>query len=64
MGIHNEQSGKEGALLLINELLMPENQYLFDKIDFALVPQMNPDNQVNGLPGTFINCFLTEMKKK
>ncbi len=39
----NEQSGKEGALLLINELLKPENQYLFDKIDFCLVPQMNPD---------------------
>lgn len=39
----DEQSGKEGALLLINELLKPENQYLFDKIDFALVPQMNPD---------------------
>ncbi len=39
----DEQSGKEGALLLINELLKTENQYLFDKIDFALVPQMNPD---------------------
>lgn len=39
----NEHSGKEGALLLIDELLKPENQYLFDKIDFALVPQMNPD---------------------
>lgn len=39
----NEQSGKEGSLLLINELLKPENQYLFDKIDFALIPQMNPD---------------------
>lgn len=39
----NEQSGKEGALLLINELLKPENEYLFDKIDFVLVPQMNPD---------------------
>lgn len=39
----NEQSGKEGALLLINELLKPKNQYLFDKIDFALIPQMNPD---------------------
>jgi hypothetical protein len=39
----NEQSGKEGALLLINELIKPENQYLFDKIDFALVPQLNPD---------------------
>jgi hypothetical protein len=39
----NEQSGKEGALLLIKELLKTENQYLFDKIDFVLVPQMNPD---------------------
>jgi hypothetical protein len=39
----NEQSGKEDALLLINELLKPENQYLFDKIDFVLIPQMNPD---------------------
>ena len=39
----NEQSGKEGALLLIDELLKPDNLYLFDKIDFALVPQMNPD---------------------
>ncbi|MGQ9643661.1 MAG: M14 family zinc carboxypeptidase, partial [Ignavibacterium sp.] len=39
----NEQSGKEAALLLINELQKPENLYLFDKIDFALIPQMNPD---------------------
>ena len=39
----NEQSGKEGALLLIKELLKNENQYLFDKIDFVLIPQMNPD---------------------
>jgi hypothetical protein len=39
----NEQSGKEGSLLLVAELLKPENQYLFDKIDFVLVPQMNPD---------------------
>lgn len=39
----NEQSGKEGALLLIKELLKTENQYLFDKIDYVLVPQMNPD---------------------
>ena len=39
----NEQSGKEGALFLITELLKPENQYLFEKIDFVLVPQMNPD---------------------
>src|ERR1035437_6971501 len=39
----NEQSGKEGALLLIDELLKLENRYLFNKSDFALVPQMNPD---------------------
>lgn len=39
----NEQSGKEGALLLISDLLKPENQYLFDKIDVALVPQVNAD---------------------
>lgn len=39
----NEQSGKEGALLLAKELLKPENAYLFDKIDFALVPQVNAD---------------------
>jgi hypothetical protein len=39
----NEQSGKEGALLLAQELIKPENKYLFDKIDFALIPQVNPD---------------------
>jgi len=39
----NEQSGKEGALLLAQALLKPENRYLLDKIDFAIVPQMNPD---------------------
>jgi len=39
----NEQSGKEGALLLAQTLLRPENRYLFDKIDLAIVPQMNPD---------------------
>jgi hypothetical protein len=39
----NEQSGKEGALLLAQALLKPENRYLFDKIDLAIVPQMNPD---------------------
>ena len=39
----NEQSGKEGALLLAQNLLKPENQYLLDKIDFVLIPQVNPD---------------------
>ncbi len=39
----NEQSGKEGALLIAQALLKPENKYLFDRIDLAIVPQMNPD---------------------
>jgi hypothetical protein len=39
----NEQSGKEGALLLAKELLKPANMYLFDRIDLLVVPQMNPD---------------------
>jgi hypothetical protein len=39
----NEQSGKEAALLLARELLKQENKYLFDRIDLALVPQVNPD---------------------
>ncbi len=39
----NEQSGKEGALLLAQALCKPENRRLFDRIDFALVPQVNPD---------------------
>ncbi|MBK9357931.1 MAG: hypothetical protein IPN08_11155 [Bacteroidales bacterium] len=44
----NEQSGKEGALLLARELIRPENRYLFDRIDFALIPQINPDgSEVN-----------------
>ncbi|MEI6750345.1 MAG: M14 family zinc carboxypeptidase, partial [Bacteroidota bacterium] len=44
----NEQSGKEGALLLADALLKPENKYLLDNIDFAIVPQMNPDgSEVN-----------------
>lgn len=39
----NEQSGKEGALLLAQALLQPENKYLFDKTDFVIIPQVNPD---------------------
>jgi hypothetical protein len=39
----NEQSGKEGALLLSGELVKPENRYLFDRLDIAIVPVMNPD---------------------
>lgn len=44
----NEQSGKEGALILAKELLKDENKYLFERIDFALIPQVNPDgSEVN-----------------
>ena len=44
----NEQSGKEGALLLAQNLLKPGNSYLFNKIDLAVIPQMNPDgSEVN-----------------
>ncbi len=39
----NEQSGKEGALLLAQAILRPENRQLLDKIDLAIIPQMNPD---------------------
>lgn len=39
----NEQSGKEGSLLLAASLLKPENVHLFDKIDMVIVPQVNPD---------------------
>jgi hypothetical protein len=39
----NEQSGKEGALLLANELLKPSNRHLFELIDLLVIPQMNPD---------------------
>jgi len=39
----NEQSGKEGVLLLAADLLKPEFRYIFNKIDLVLVPQVNPD---------------------
>jgi len=54
----NEQSGKEGALLLALELLKPENQYLFDKIDFAIVPQMNPDGSEKNQRGNGHNMDM------
>lgn len=39
----NEQSGKDGALLLASKLLLPGNKYLLDKLDIVLIPLMNPD---------------------
>ena len=44
----NEQSGKEGALMLAQSLIKPENKFLFDKLDIVIIPQMNPDgSEVN-----------------
>ncbi|MFZ2899030.1 MAG: M14 family zinc carboxypeptidase [Saprospiraceae bacterium] len=63
----NEQSGKEGALLLASDLLKPENRYLFDRIDLALIPQMNPDGSevnkrfnANGMDLNRNHLILTE----
>lgn len=42
----NEQSGKEGALLLANWLADTSHHNLFDKLDIALIPQVNPDGAV------------------
>lgn len=39
----NEQSGKEAALLLADWLLQPGNRYLFNRLDIAIIPQINPD---------------------
>lgn len=39
----NEASGKEGALMLLGRIASGELNYLFEKIDLALIPQMNPD---------------------
>ncbi len=50
----NEQSGKEGALLLARELIKPENLYLFDKFDLALVPQVNPDGSEINIRGATV----------
>ncbi len=39
----NEQSGKEGALLLLKEIGEGKLDYLFEKVDLLIIPQMNPD---------------------
>jgi murein tripeptide amidase MpaA len=63
----NEQSGKEGALILARELHRPENKYLLDKIDLLLIPQMNPDGSeinvrynANGMDLNRNHLILTE----
>ncbi len=45
----NEQSGKEGVLLLAKELTKSEYAYLFDRIDLVLVPQVNPEGSENNM---------------
>jgi hypothetical protein len=39
----NEQSGKEGALLILKKIAAGELNNLFDDIDLLLIPQANPD---------------------
>lgn len=39
----DEQSGKEGLLLLLNDIATGNLDYLFDRLDVILVPQVNPD---------------------
>ncbi len=63
----NEQSGKEGALILARELLKPHNKYLFNRIDLALIPQVNPDGSernvrrnANGVDLNRNHLILTE----
>ena len=42
----NEQSGKEGALLLLAEIANGNLDYLFDEIDLILIPDANPDGSM------------------
>jgi len=67
----NEQSGKEGALLLAKTLVKPEFSYLFDKIDLVLIPQMNPDGSelnkrrnANGMDLNRNHLIMTEPETK
>ncbi|MFA7289460.1 MAG: M14 family zinc carboxypeptidase, partial [Melioribacteraceae bacterium] len=39
----NEQSGKEGMLLLLKEIANGKHNRFFDKIDLILIPQVNPE---------------------
>lgn len=63
----DEQSGKEGALILARELLKPESENLFEKVDLTLIPQMNPDgseinirHNSNGMDLNRNHLILTE----
>jgi hypothetical protein len=39
----NEQSGKEGALLVLEELASGRLNYLLESLDLVIIPQINPD---------------------
>lgn len=39
----NEQSGKEGALLVLEELASGKLNYLLDSLELIIIPQLNPD---------------------
>jgi hypothetical protein len=39
----NEPAGKEAVLLVIKELIRPENKHFLEKMDIAIILQMNPD---------------------
>jgi hypothetical protein len=63
----DEQSGKEGSLLLASKLIKPVYQFLFERIDFVLIPQMNPDGSekdtrlnANGMDLNRNHLILTE----
>lgn len=63
----DEQSGKEGALLLASELIKPELAGMLKNIDFVLIPQLNPDGSeidtrfnANGMDLNRNHLILTE----
>lgn len=45
----NEPSGKEGALMLLKDIFDCKLDTLFNKIDLAIIPQVNPDGGENNL---------------
>ena len=45
----DEQSGKEGSLLLASKIIQPNLVGLLKYIDLVLVPQMNPDGSENDI---------------
>jgi hypothetical protein len=54
----NEQSGKEGALLLISKFSLGYLDSLLDRIDILIIPQMNPDGNEKNLRRNTNNADL------